>query len=232
MRGKRNGMRLNVVIVDDHVIFTEGLAALLGEVPGMDIKVVLISHDGKDVDRIVEKRRIHLVFLDLNLGEINGLDLIAPLKDASPDTRIMVVSGYDDQKFVKQAFINGTDGYMLKGSPLSELIEGIETVMEDNTFMGRGVQVTARSYDRKRRDRKKGQRYMDSFALKNHLTKREHEILHLITEAFSNKEIAEKLFISDQTVSVHRKNIMRKLGVSNTVSLVKAANDLKYQLDN
>ena len=222
-----------MVIVDDHVIFTEGLSALLNEAPGLDVKVVHISHDGKDVRRIVEKRKIHLVFLDLNLGEINGLDLIQPLKDASPDTRIMVISGYDDQKFVKQAFINGTDGYMLKGSSLSELIEGIETVMQDNTFMGRGVQVTARSHEIKRRERKKGQkRYMDSFALKNHLTKREHEILYLITEAFSNKEIAEKLFISDQTVSVHRKNIMRKLGVSNTVSLVKAANDLKYQLDN
>ncbi|MDH3652585.1 MAG: LuxR C-terminal-related transcriptional regulator, partial [Saprospiraceae bacterium] len=68
--------------------------------------------------------------------------------------------------------------------------------------------------------------YMDHFSVKHHLTKREHEILQLITQAFSNKEIAQKLFISDQTVSVHRKNIMRKLGVSNTVSLVKAAQNL------
>ena len=91
--------------------------------------------------------------------------------------------------------------------------------------MGKGVQVTARQKEKAGSRSGKGA-YMDAYSVMQHLTKREHEILQLITQAMSNKEIAQKLFISDQTVSVHRKNIMRKLGVSNTVSLVKAAQNL------
>lgn len=216
------------MIVDDHVLFTEGLIALLNEVDEPDIEVIHVSHDGEDILRWFSKRRVHLVFLDLNLGKINGLDLIEPIKLRSPETRIMIVSGYSDGNLVKTAFLNGADGYVLKGSPLEELRQGILTIMGDNTFMGKGVQVTAKCTDKRNKDRQayRQTRSMDSYALMNDLTKREQQILELITQAYSNKEIARKLYISDQTVSVHRKNIMRKLGVSNTVSLVKVAQSL------
>ncbi|MCB0689266.1 MAG: response regulator transcription factor [Saprospiraceae bacterium] len=221
-------MRINAIIVDDHVLFAEGLVALLKEVDEPQVEVIHVSQDGEDIFRWLNKRRVHLIFLDLNLGKVNGLDLIEPIKKEAPDTRIIVVSGYSDGNFVKKAFLNGADGYVLKGSPLAELRLGILTVMEDNTFMGKGVQVTARSTDKKDKNRYayRQTRAMDSYALLNDLTKREQQILELITQAYSNKEIARKLYISDQTVSVHRKNIMRKLGVSNTVSLVKVAQSL------
>ena len=221
-------MRINAIIVDDHLLFAEGLIALLKEVETPNVEVIHISHDGEDIYRWLSKRRVHLIFLDLNLGKVNGLDLIEPIKKHSPDTRIMVVSGYSDGNFVKTAFLNGADGYILKGSPLEELRNGILTIMEDNTVMGKGVQVTTKSTDKKDRNRyvQRQTRAMDSYSLMNDLTKREQQILELITQAFSNKEIARKLYISDQTVSVHRKNIMRKLGVTNTVSLIKAAQSL------
>ena len=168
-----------------------------------------------------------LVFLDLNLGRVNGLDLIKPIKEVSPKTKILIVSGYDNQKFVKRAFLNGADGYLLKGSKRVELVEAIETVMMNNTFMGKGVQVSALlNQTNERSGKDPGHQYLDAYSVRQRLTKREHEILQLITQAYSNKQIGEKLFISDQTVSVHRKNIMRKLGVTNTVSLVKAAQSL------
>ena len=216
------------MIIDDHRLFAEGLEALLNISERVNVAISEISRDGEAIYRVLTKKRIHLVFLDLNLGVKNGLDLIEPIKDLSPTTKVLIISGYEDEKFVRRAFANGADGYLLKGSPLEELEDAIETVMSDNTFMGKGVQVTARRRDYRelRRNGIHSKGYMDHFSVKHHLTKREHEILHLITQAFSNKEIAQKLFISDQTVSVHRKNIMRKLGVSNTVSLVKAAQNL------
>ncbi len=214
-------MSINAIIVDDHRLFAEGLAALLGISERTKITIVHTSSDGLDINRVLKRRKIHLVFLDLNLGRINGLDMIGPIKEISPSTKILVVSGYQNPKFVKSAFLNGADGYLLKGSPLAELEDAIESVMANNTFMGNGVEVSAISAQFGNGTTSKG--YLDSFSVINHLTKREHEVLKLITQAFSNKEIAQKLFISDQTVSVHRKNIMRKLGVSNTVSLVKAA---------
>ncbi len=219
-------MRLNAIIVDDHRLFAEGLASLMDMSVRLDINVIHTSLDGQDLPRMLRRRRVHLVFLDLNLGPINGLELIRPVREVSPDTKIMIISGYDDPKVVKKAFMNGADGYLLKGSSLSELEDGVVSVLADNTFMGTGVQVSAIGLDKHKWNTSSNGRYLDSFSVKHHLTKREHEILQLITQAFSNKEIAQKLFISDQTVSVHRKNIMRKLGVSNTVSLVKAAQNL------
>lgn len=221
-------MRINAIIVDDHLLFAEGLIALLKEVKDAEVEVIHVSQDGEDIFRWLTRRKVHLIFLDLNLGKVNGLDLIEPIKKHSPETRIMIVSGYSDGNFVKTAFLNGADGYVLKGSPLEELRNGILTVMKNNTFMGKGVQVTAKSMDEKERNRNghSRNRPVDAYSLMNDLTKREQQILELITQAFSNKEIARKLFISDQTVSVHRKNIMRKLGVSNTVSLVKVAQSL------
>lgn len=221
-------MRINAVIVDDHELFAEGLVALLKEVKDPKVKITHISKDGSDVSKWFGKRKIHLIFLDLNLGAVNGLDLIKPIKAIAPHVRIMILSGYSDGKFVKTAFLNGADGYVLKGSPLEELRTGIVTVMQNNTFMGKGVQVSASLREKKEVGRyaHRRNRQMDAYAVISDLTKREHEILTLITQAHSNKEIAQQLFISDQTVSVHRKNIMRKLGVSNTVSLVKAAQSL------
>lgn len=221
-------MRINSIIVDDHALFAEGLVALFKGAKDLNVEVIHVSHDGGDIYKWLNRRKIHLVFLDLNLGKVNGLDLIDPIKRCSPETRIIIVSGYADGKFVKKAFLNGADGYVLKGSPLQELSTAIEEVMLDNTFMGKGVQVTTRHRDRKENGRGSSlaNRQMDAYSMMSDLTKREHEILGLITQAFSNKEIAQKLFISDQTVSVHRKNIMKKLGVSNTVSLIKAAQSL------
>ncbi|NND07503.1 MAG: response regulator transcription factor [Saprospiraceae bacterium] len=220
-------MRINALIVEDHALFAEGLVALLQQSDELNIKVLDVSKDGCDAVTLCKKRRVDLIFLDLNLGRVNGLDLIKPIKEASPKTKILVVSGYDNQKFVKKAFLNGADGYLLKGSKREELVEAIETVMSNNTFMGQGVQVSALLNDTNEGSGKgSGHQYLDAYSVRQRLTKREHEILRLITQAYSNKQIGEQLFISDQTVSVHRKNIMRKLGVTNTVSLVKAAQSL------
>jgi DNA-binding NarL/FixJ family response regulator len=220
-------MRLNTLIVEDHHLFAEGLSALLKVSGKWDVQVIDIVDEKEPMLDILESRKIQLLFLDLNLGKTNGLDLIGPIRETSPDTKIIVLTMYDDDKFVRQSFISGVDGYILKGSTLAELEEGIETVLQNNTFMGKGVQVTTRPHLAAfQKNNENAQHYMDGFMIRHHLTKREQEILKLITQAFSNKQIAKMLFISDQTVSVHRKNIMRKLGVSNTVSLVKMAQDL------
>jgi len=194
---------------------------MLNHESDLDVATI-ICNAGNDLVTILKRKRIDLVLLDLNLGRLNGLDLISTIKELAPDARIIILTSYKDSKVVKQAFLGGADGFVLKSARLEELEEAIQTVMENNTFMGTGVQVSAHPL----RSVARNGHYQDAFSVKYRLTKREQEILTLITQAFSNKEIAQQLFISDQTVSVHRKNIMRKLGVSNTVSLVKAAQGL------
>ena len=126
----------------------------------------------------------------------------------------------DRVKLVRTAFNEDVDGYILKTGKI-QLIEAIEEIMDGGRFFGEGVKIHILPEDEKAL--LQPSKFNDTFVKKYNLTKREVEILNLITQAMSNKEIAKQLFISDQTVSVHRKNIMRKLQVSNTAALIKMA---------
>jgi DNA-binding NarL/FixJ family response regulator len=133
----------------------------------------------------------------------------------------LVLTSYGDYKFVGAALKNGADGYILKSNEPDDLLFGIEDVMSGNTYLAPGLHITPPNKKRVSSLIKSG--YEDRFVIKQKLTTREHEVLELITQAKNNKEIAKELFISDQTVGVHRKNIMRKLGVRNTINLIKFA---------
>ena len=221
-------MQVNAVVLDDHALFAEGLKALLSHLQTPDIRIVAMFKEPEQALEILKSNDIQILFLDLNLGREDGLDWIAPFRKISPGIKIIVLTMYDDGRFIKQAFLSGADGYLLKGVGLTELKQAVEAVIQGKTFMGSGVHVATPHHESDDGLEKNNgnTRYSDAFILKHNLTKREIEVLALITQAYSNKEIARKLYISDQTVSVHRKNLMRKLGVSNTVSLVKIANEL------
>jgi len=212
-------MSIRSIIVDNHLLFAQGLQALL-EHSRFDIGVLGIAKDFAELNYWLEEGGLDLIFLDLNLGKENGLDMVPRIKTMWPQTRILIVSMYDNQKYIKDAFLKGADGYVLKESKLKDLDIAIEAVMNDEVFMGEGVSTATVQSPRK------GDQFFDRFDIRIKLTKREIEILQMITDAMSNKEIAQKLFISDQTVSVHRKSIMRKLGVSNTIGLIKRAQEL------
>jgi DNA-binding NarL/FixJ family response regulator len=128
---------------------------------------------------------------------------------------------YDDAKFIKEVMnkCNG-DAYFLKTNPYTELLEAINIVMDGEIYLSAGLKVFPKDI----LQNGDGE-YEDEFQLRHRLTPRETQILHMISMAKSNKEIAEELFISDQTVMVHRKNIMRKLNLSNTAGLIKFALD-------
>src|SRR5690606_34890524 len=167
--------------------------------------------------------------LDLNLPEGDGLEVLPKIRSKFPELKIIALTMFDDPKIVKSSFKAGIDGYILKGNSIEEIFEGVDEVMSGNTFMGKGVVLNVLPGEMKNIGRKKEKSaFRDKFLQRYNLTTREIEVLQLISQAFSNKEIAQALFISDQTVSVHRKNIMRKLGVSNTAALLKVAfeNDL------
>ncbi len=208
---------LKVIIAEDHSIFVEGLKKALHDSFGENIQILSIVSNG---DKLIDELSLHkpdLLFLDLNLPGSDGLDLIQPIHKLMPDMRIMVLTIYQDTKLVREAFKSGVDGYILKSCKTEEILRGIEDVMAGKTFMGEGVAVT----DRPNASKPSETIYQDSFMKKYNLTNREMEILKLISNAMTNKQISEELYISDQTVGVHRKNIMRKLGVNSSAGLVK-----------
>jgi DNA-binding NarL/FixJ family response regulator len=224
-------MLVNAVVLDDHALFSEGLKALLSHLQSPDIRVIGTFKEPTQALDLIKSDNVDVLFLDLNLGREDGLDWIAPFRKADPDIKIIILTMYDDGRFIKRAFLSGADGYLLKGVGSGELREAVEAVIQGKTFMGSGVQIATPHHNSDDGVEKNNgnTRYSDAFILKHNLTRREIEVLTLITQAYSNKEIARKLYISDQTVSVHRKNLMRKLGVSNTVSLIKIANELSIE---
>ncbi|NNE26621.1 MAG: response regulator transcription factor [Saprospiraceae bacterium] len=213
---------INSVIVDKQSIFRAGLKAFFESVPSLGIKLIGEARSAEELMLFLHKNlHTQLVFIDLNLPDQDGLELIPQIRKQFRDIKIFVLTSYSDYKFVGQALKNGADGYILKSNEPEELLEGIEEIMSGNTFLANGLHITPPNG--KRLTNGKKSIYEDRFVIKQKLTNREQEVLELITQAKNNKEIAKELFISDQTVGVHRKNIMRKLGVRNTINLIKFA---------
>lgn len=217
---------IKVLIADDHQLFIAGLKSILSGNEEQKCEIVGVAHNGDQVIQMLKEVETDLLILDLNMPEKDGLDVIDLIRAQNKKLRILVLTVYDESKIVKSAFKSGVDGYILKNVGMDELWKAISEVMEGRTFLGKGVRLntTLEEIKRKIEDQSRFPSE-DKFIKKYNLTKRELEILKLITHALSNKEIGKVLYISDQTVSVHRKNIMRKLGVSNTAGLIKLAYD-------
>jgi len=213
---------VRIVIADDHQLFIEGIKTILGRANNFKFEIIGEAHSGKELLELLKEIQPDLLLLDLNMPEGDGLNMLSIVKKKYKKMQVLALTMYDEVKLVRTAFNEGVDGYILKSTGKLELLEAIDEVIDGGRFFGDGVKIHIMSEDERAAMPSK---FDDKFIKKYNLTKREIEILRLITMALSNKEIAKKLFISDQTVSVHRKNIMRKLQVSNTAALIKMAYD-------
>ncbi|MEL7021207.1 MAG: response regulator transcription factor [Bacteroidota bacterium] len=213
---------LKIIIADDHPIFLEGLKLVLQRHPHFEVQIVAEAQDGQQLLDLLRKTSCDLLVMDLNMPIRDGFDVLENLSYAHQSMKTIVLTMYDDPKIVKAAFKAGVNGYLLKGNDIQEMYMAIEEVMSNQTFMGENVGM-GQIHSVSDLNPSASTLYVDRFTKKYNLTRRELEVLRLISDAMSNKEIAKELYISDQTVSVHRKNIMRKLGVSNTAGLVKIA---------
>ncbi len=214
---------IKIIIVDDHQIFIEGLKVVLARSEKLNCEVVAEANTGNALLKIVENIEADLILLDMNLPDIDGLEVLTILKERGVTTKVITLSMYDEAKVIKSAFKAGVYGYFLKSNNINELYLAIETVMNNESYLSVGLSLVNNTgmHSRFFQNGKLTVSYEDRFVKKFNLTNREIEILKLVGQALSNKEIAKELFISDQTVSVHRKNIMRKLGVNSTASLIR-----------
>lgn len=216
---------LSIYIVDDHPIFCIALKHILEHTDEVSLRLVKSFYNGKDFMNSLEAETPDLVLLDLNLPDIHGVDIIQEVQKKNRSINIIVLTSYSQEKLVKDCMQNGAAGYVLKNNTFEELIEAIQAVDGGESYLGKGVRLFKRDFDIQNENSFDLQG--DAFHLANKLTKREKEILNLIVDAKTNKQIANQLYISDQTVGVHRKNIMRKLAVNNTASLIKKALELQ-----
>ena len=207
--------QLDVLVADNHPIFAEGLQAVLsGPGNSFQFNIKGVAKNASQVTDMLFKSKPDLLLLDLSLPEMDGLNLLPAVKKNHANTRILIMAGNQGPNLWKTIFDAGADGFMLKSGTKDELLQVIDQIVEGDSFWSN---LQSNNLWNKRA------KHEDVFAEKYNLTKREMEILQFIGKALDNYEIGKALFISHQTVSVHRKNIMRKMGVNSSASLIKIA---------
>jgi DNA-binding NarL/FixJ family response regulator len=206
-----------ILIVDDHPLVREGLKSALKPAGGYE--VVGQAANAREAIRIVKHAKPDLVLLDLALPDKSGIELCREIRNTSPSTRIMIVSMHSKVDYIVRAFQAGATGYMAKESATERLLQGIERVLNGDYFMDGAVShiVVQKLMQAPAKEMKITDAAYES------LTPREQEVMVLLAEGYSPKEIAARLFISPKTVENHRSNIMNKLGLHSTLELVRYA---------
>lgn len=210
---------IRTLLVDDHKIFTEGLSYILAN--ETDIAVLGTCQSAQQVLQFLQENTVDVVLLDINLGPDNGLDLCKLIHEKYPNLRILAISMHDEENFITKMLKNGAAGYILKNTSREELIEAIRQVHAGNNYQSKEVvDIVMKSLNR--------QKPQKSNYYQLHFTRREKEILDLVVQGLTTKEIANTLFISEKTVETHRSNLFAKFDVKNVVSLVKMAIEYGY----
>lgn len=201
--------KIYVLIVDDHPVVVEGLRSLLGQLPS--IEVAGSAANAFEAMALLKGHVVDIVLLDINLPDVSGIDLCKKIKKEFPAIKILGISTFADRSYISRMIANGAAGYLIKSATAEEIAEAIRTVLQGKIYLSLELDHIGRP----------------STALPAGglpmLTKREKEVLQLISEGFTNGEIAAKLFISHLTVDSHRKNLLTKLGVANTAALIRLA---------
>ena len=196
-------MAINIMITDDHSMIREGLKSLL-ELDG-DIKVIAEAVDGRDCLHKLDVYKPDVLLLDINMPNMNGLDVLKELKARKSKVKVLVLTVHNETEYLMKAVDIGINGYVLKDSESAELKKAIHTIMDGETYIQPSL---IPALNAKRLERNEDEEKIDS------LTRRELEVLKLLAIGMYNKEVAEKLEISERTVKNHISNIFKKLEVT------------------
>lgn len=202
---------VDVFLADDHQILRESLVILLSQHGG--IRVVGEAGDGQEAFEKIMRLRPSIAVLDISISRLNGIDLAAKLSQEAPQIKTVVLTMHKSEDFVMRALCAGVRGYVLKDNALEELIACIEAVDRGEVFLSQSVTKLVVGELVKELRIKEGDQ-------QEPLTSREREVLQLLAEGRSNRDISETLTLSVKTVETHRANIMRKLGLKNIADLV------------
>lgn len=200
---------ITLAIVDDHPIVIEGLVKLLQN--KNHIQVAGCFTAGAGVIDFIKTAKIDIVLLDISLPDVNGMDLCKEIKMTSPGTCVLVLSNHSERSIIMQVLQNGASGYLLKNASASELTGCINEALSGQiTFSKEVKEIIARPS-------------VNELKGIPQLTKREKEILHLISEGITTAGIAEQLSVSPLTIETHRRNLLQKFEVKNVAALIKMA---------
>ena len=209
-----------ILIIDDHPLFREGLKAIIER--DNRFEVIGEAGNGREGLRLAKELKPDLALVDMSLPDQSGIQLTRELKNASLKTRIMMITMHSKVDYIVKAFQAGATGYVVKESASERLLQGMDTVLKGEYFMDSSV--SHKVVKKLMQFPEKGAKITD--ANYDTLTPREQEIMVLLAEGLSSKEVADKLFISPKTVDNHRSNIFRKLNLHSVIELIRYATRL------
>ncbi|HEX3330812.1 MAG TPA: response regulator transcription factor [Gaiellales bacterium] len=202
-----------ILVADDHPIVRSGLRKVLDAKP--DMEVVAEAEDGAEAVRLALAEDVHVAILDVSMPRMTGIQAAEELHKRKPEVRLLMLSMYDSEQFLFESLRAGASGYVLKSDADQDIVEAVRRTMRGQSFLyPSAISTLVRDYVERGRPDEEG---LDI------LTPRELQVLKLIAEAHTSKEIAQELVISLKTVERHRQNILDKLGMSDRVELTRYA---------
>jgi two-component system invasion response regulator UvrY len=205
--------KISILIVDDHTLIRETWSFLLGR--NENFEVIAEVGDGQKAIEIARDKRPNIVLLDINMAPLNGFDVLKMIRKLSPGSKVIGVSMHSQPAYAKKMLRLGAKGYVTKNSPRQEMLDAIGEVTKGNIYV---CQEVKNILSEQMLGDEEGATGL------NQLSEREMEVINQIRDGLSSKEIADKLGISIKTVEVHRHNILKKLKVKNTASLINYIN--------
>jgi DNA-binding NarL/FixJ family response regulator len=216
----RNVRRVRVLVADDHVVVRKGLRALFEGQPAWE--VVAEAGDGREAIEMAAEFQPDLIILDITMPELNGLDAIPRILKSSPSSHVLILSMHDEEELIQRTLGSGANGYVLKSDAEQSLLTAAEAVLSGRKFVS--PSITRVVLNRSQADElHSGPGYGSRKTEFNCLTKREQEVIQLLAEGKSNKQVADSLSISVRTAENHRARLMKKLGVGSLSGLVRYA---------
>lgn len=206
---------IRIGLIDDHQLFREGIKSLLSETAW--ISFVLEASSEKEFFNLLKITELDLILLDLELGDSDGIEIIKKLKVSHPDLKIIMLTMHGEDRMISYLMEIGANAYLPKDSNKSELEIAIKSTYEEGMYISPHVSKILLKQVQKKEDS------IPELNNPYHLTKRELEVLLMISKEHTTPEIAEHLFLSTRTIEGYRKNLMSKLGVKNTAGLIMKA---------
>lgn len=213
--------KTRIIIADDHSVVRSGLRLLLQSSP--DFTVVAEAEDGEEAVALVDRHKPDVVIMDISMPKLNGIEATGIMKQSSPDLKIIILTVHEDEEYVYQMLRAGASGYVLKSAGKKEIFAAIESALSGERFFSPGIsKLIIEGFIKRDKEQLQAQEQLQSHS-KQQLTKREIEVLQYIAQGFTNRKIAEALFLSIRTINTHRTNLMQKLDIHDTARLVRYA---------
>ncbi len=207
--------KVKLLVADDHKIFRQGIKKLLEE--ESDLQVVGEAADGREAVKKATELKPDVILMDIAMANLNGLEATKQIKKVLPSVKVIMLTMHKNEEYILQSFQAGASGFILKEGAVEELVSAIRSIHSDKSFLSPSISKTLIDAYLRKMETGKTETPFDL------LTDREREVLQLIAEGYTNREVAKQLFISVKTVEAHRAHIMQKLNIHDIAKLVKYA---------